>query len=110
MNPDTLRHGGYRDVHVSRLATNALDILSGRSRKPQYPTLLSVEEIGQLALDRWVRPRAERRDDFPTLETGIGQGSAESSSGWISVSSCWRSGNRRPKLASRGRISGDAGR
>lgn len=64
MPPDLLRHGVRREVFISRLANNADTFLCGRSKKPTYSGLLSVKEVGEMAVSRWLIPRASRRDDF----------------------------------------------
>jgi hypothetical protein len=61
---DLLRHGIRREVFISRLAKNADDILAGRAMRPNYSGLLSVEEVGRLARERWIYPRARRRPEF----------------------------------------------
>jgi hypothetical protein len=60
MDPKLVRHGLAREVFVSCLADNALDILRGKRKRPKYDSLLSAEEVMQLAAKRWLRPRAER--------------------------------------------------
>lgn len=58
MDPDLVKHGLTREVFLCNLADNALDILSGRRKRPKYSSLRSVDEVAELALARWVRPRA----------------------------------------------------
>jgi len=65
---DLLRHGVNREIFVSQLADNALDVLQGRARRPKYASLLSVKEVGLLAKDRWVVPRALRDDSFSSWD------------------------------------------
>jgi hypothetical protein len=60
MDPDLVKHGLTREVFLCGLADNALDILSGKRKRPKYSSLRSVDEVAELALARWVRPRAAR--------------------------------------------------
>lgn len=61
---DMLRHGVKREVFISHLASNAHSILQTGQGKPDISGLLKVNEIADLAIDRWVVPRAHRRPDF----------------------------------------------
>lgn len=61
---DLLRHGIKREVFVSYLATNATNVLRGHSKKAQYRSLKSVDEVAELARERWIVPRAIRVPDF----------------------------------------------
>jgi hypothetical protein len=61
---DLLRHGIRREVFLSAVASNAQRILRTGQGRPNLKTLLKTEEIGGLALDRWVVPRSQRRADF----------------------------------------------
>jgi hypothetical protein len=63
-NSDLLRHGIMREVFSCRLATNTERVLRGEVGHFQYRGLLTVREIGELARDRWLIPRAERRPEF----------------------------------------------
>lgn len=56
---DLMRHGIQREVFVCQLASNATKILLSGKGKPDVRSLLSVDEISALALDRWVMPRAK---------------------------------------------------
>jgi hypothetical protein len=64
MNPDLLRHGVGREVFACRFAANAERVLRGERVRPYCRHLCSVEEVGRLAVKRWVAPRAERRPAF----------------------------------------------
>ncbi|WP_059002900.1 Druantia anti-phage system protein DruA [Pseudomonas syringae] len=55
---DLMRHGVQREVFVCQLACNATKILQSGKGKPDISSLLSVNEISALALDRWVIKRA----------------------------------------------------
>ena len=61
---DILNHGIKREVFFSRLAVNADKILLDNVKIPDYSDLLSVAEVGELAIERWIIPRAERRPGF----------------------------------------------
>ena len=61
---DVLRHGIQREVFFCELAQNATKILRTGKGKPDIGALLSAKEIGDLAVERWMVPRAERRPDF----------------------------------------------
>ncbi len=60
LNPNLLRHGIRREVFVCLLADNANQFLSGKDKKAEYKSLLSVKEIAEIAVNRWVIPRATR--------------------------------------------------
>ncbi|MBO3056576.1 DUF4338 domain-containing protein [Burkholderia pseudomallei] len=61
---DMLKHGIQREVFLSELANNSLRILSGHEKRPNLKTLLSTEEVGQAAVERWMVGRAERMPEF----------------------------------------------
>lgn len=61
---DLLKHGIQREVFLSELASNATRILRTGKGRPNLKTLLTAAEVAELALDRWVLPRAHRRPDF----------------------------------------------
>tara|TARA_R110002049_G_scaffold247690_6_gene422221 strand:+ start:15593 stop:16825 length:1233 start_codon:yes stop_codon:yes gene_type:complete len=61
---DMLRHGIQREVFICELAKNAAKILRTGKGKPDVGDLLSAKEISELALERWMVPRAERRPEF----------------------------------------------
>lgn len=60
LNPDLLKHGFSREVFIGRLADNALEILKGTRKRPKYASLRPAADVAELALRRWVRPRAAR--------------------------------------------------
>jgi hypothetical protein len=64
LKPELLKHGVKREVFISELASNAKDILTGTRKRPKYDDLLSVDDIGALARERWIVARAERCPDF----------------------------------------------
>lgn len=61
---DLLRHGIGREVFVCELARNAGKILRGEAVRANFQGLQSVAEIGAMARQRWVVPRAERRPEY----------------------------------------------
>lgn len=78
-NENILRHGIKREVFISRLAANAYEVLRTGNPAPDIAQLLTVEDISDLARDRWMVPRAERgeidyrswrRDMIPRLIKG----------------------------------------
>ena len=64
MNPDLLRHGIKREVYACALAENARGILCGQARRADFSKLATAAEIGALARERWIIPRAERDDSY----------------------------------------------
>jgi alkanesulfonate monooxygenase SsuD/methylene tetrahydromethanopterin reductase-like flavin-dependent oxidoreductase (luciferase family) len=64
LNPDILRHGVGREVFLGRLATNAEAVLRGDARRPNYSDLRTVAEVGKLAVERWIVPRASRQPEY----------------------------------------------
>lgn len=67
---DMLKHGIQREVFIAEFAVNAIKILRTGRGRPNLRTLLSADKVSELALERWVLPRAERRSEFSawTLE------------------------------------------
>ena len=63
-NDDMLRHGIQREVFICELANNALKLLHSGRGKPDLSSLLSAEEVAQLAVERWMLPRSQRMPDF----------------------------------------------
>ena len=59
-----LRHGIQRQVFVCNLASNAAKILRTGKGRPDLSTLLTGQQVADLALDRWILPRARRRPDY----------------------------------------------
>ncbi len=64
MDPSLLRHGVKRQVFLCRLAENANAVLRGTEESPDYSGLLSAEEVGPAAVERWMKPRALRDPSF----------------------------------------------
>lgn len=65
---DLLRHGVQREVFVCKLASNAATILCTGKGRPDLSTLLSAHQVANLALDRWILPRAQRRPEYRTWD------------------------------------------
>lgn len=61
---DMLRHGIQREVFLCALAENAADILKTGRGHPDLTSLLTVSEVAQLAINRWMLPRAARRPEY----------------------------------------------
>jgi hypothetical protein len=64
LKADMLKHGIGREVFVCELASNAERVLRGEAKKAVYRGLKSVAEVGALARERWLVPRAVRRPEF----------------------------------------------
>lgn len=64
MKDDMLRHGIQRQVFISFLASNAQAILRTGKGQPDLSTLLEVGQIADLARERWILPRSQRRPEF----------------------------------------------
>ena len=63
-NEDMLRHGIRREVFLCQLANNALKILKTGKGRPDLSSLLSAEDVGRIAVERWMVPRSERMPEF----------------------------------------------
>lgn len=61
---DMLRHGIQRQVFMSTLADNTLDILKSGEGTPVLTSLLSANAISEAAISRWMAPRALRRPEY----------------------------------------------
>ena len=64
MGDIALKHGIKRQVFISYLAENSKTILKDGGGEPDLSTLLNIDDISQLAIDRWVIIRAERIPDY----------------------------------------------
>jgi hypothetical protein len=64
LNPNLLRHGINREVFLCQLASNMARFLRGKAKRPQYKGLLSIGEVAELSLVRWVIPRAMRVTEY----------------------------------------------
>jgi len=61
---DMLRHGIRRQVFLCQLADNAIELLKTGKGRPDLSSLLPASEVAQLAVSRWMFPRAQRRPEF----------------------------------------------
>ena len=61
---ELLRHGIQRQVFICNLASNAATILRTGKGRPNLSALLTASQVADLALERWVLPRASRRPDY----------------------------------------------
>ena len=61
---DLLRHGVQREVFFCSMASNAPRILRTGRGRPNLSSLLSTQEVADLAIERWIIPRARRRPDY----------------------------------------------
>jgi len=64
MNSDMIRHGFSREVFFCSIASNAICFLRGDNQHVEYENLQTVESVSQIALTRWVIPRAERIPEY----------------------------------------------
>ena len=64
LDPDILRHGVKREVFACNFAKNASRVLRGQVTKAVYHRLKEVEEVGALARERWIIPRAARGAEY----------------------------------------------
>ena len=67
---DLLRHGIQREVFICTLAENSFKILRTGKGRPDLSNLLAVSEIAELAKERWILPRAQRRQEFKAWTNG----------------------------------------
>jgi hypothetical protein len=63
-----IQHGIQREVFICRTAQNGVEILQRGKGRPNFSNLKTVAEVGQLALARWVIPRALRNPEFANWE------------------------------------------
>lgn len=64
LSPDLMRHGIPREVFICQLASNAYEFLRQKTNKPNFRGLRTAEEISQMAIERWMAPRAVRRGEY----------------------------------------------
>lgn len=65
---DMLKHGIQREVFLCETATNSLEILAGYESRPDLKHLLSVKEVGELAVRRWMVGRGERMPEYKSWD------------------------------------------
>ncbi|BCD83688.1 hypothetical protein PSm6_00950 [Pseudomonas solani] len=61
---DLMKHGIQREVFICQLACNATKILQAGKGTPDIGSLRSVRQIADMAMDRWVIPRAMNVTDY----------------------------------------------
>ncbi|MBT3043409.1 MAG: DUF4338 domain-containing protein [Candidatus Thiodiazotropha sp. (ex Codakia orbicularis)] len=66
---DLLKHGIQREVFFSEFATNALRMLQTGKGRPDLKTLLTADDVADLAIERWIVPRARRQPEYLTWST-----------------------------------------
>lgn len=70
LDSNLVKHGFAREVFLGKVADNAFEVLTGKRKRPKYGTVRTVSEVSELALNRWVRPRAARDQAFRTVTRG----------------------------------------
>src|SRR5438105_15030072 len=63
LDAELLRHGIAREIYTMPLASNCREFLAGRDESPVLDRP-SARDIADVALDRWVLPRASRYPEF----------------------------------------------
>jgi len=63
---DILKHGIQREVFLCETVGNSVQVLKGEAKRPKLDGLLSVKQVGELATQRWMIGRAERRPEYVT--------------------------------------------
>jgi hypothetical protein len=80
LGEELLQHGFKREIYQCALASNAVDYLNGKRKRPDIYKLLTTSEVSSLCLERWILPRAQRRPDYmafrpeniiQTIKTGV---------------------------------------
>ena len=61
---DLLRHGVQREVFFCSMASNAARILRTGKGRPDLSSLLTMQDVADLALERWMLPRAHRKPEY----------------------------------------------
>ncbi|MDP3281451.1 MAG: DUF4338 domain-containing protein [Nitrosomonas sp.] len=64
LSADLAQHGLVREVFFCEIATNAIECLQAKTANPIYGDLLSASEVSNLAIERWIAPRALRNDEY----------------------------------------------
>jgi Domain of unknown function (DUF4338) len=64
---DLLQHGIRREVYAAPLAHNYREYLLGQSKRPLYLDL-SEEKLVNFFIQRWLLPRAARKDDYKNVK------------------------------------------
>lgn len=66
---DLLKHGIRREVFLCELAANAIRMLKTGKGRPNLKSLATAKEVAEMALERWIVPRADRRPEFSAWTT-----------------------------------------
>jgi hypothetical protein len=61
---DILKHGVQREAFISLLADNSASILRSGKGRPELKNLRNVNEIAELAKERWLKKRASNRTEY----------------------------------------------
>jgi hypothetical protein len=64
LSEEILCHNLKREVFLSTLARNAKEIFCGRQIRPNWHSLLNIDAITGLAIERWILPRSLRRPEY----------------------------------------------
>ena len=59
-----MQHKIKRELFITPIANNYIDILNNKAKRPDYSSLKSVEEVGDLAKDRWIIPRSLKNKNY----------------------------------------------
>ena len=71
LNPGLMKHGFKREIYICELASNAIEVLTGRKKRCNYSGLSSAEEMANLALNRWVIPRSLRDSSYLNYDKNV---------------------------------------
>ena len=63
-----LKHGFLREVYISLIADNAIEVLKGIKKRPNYQNLRTINEIQELAKERWIIPRSKRNYEYKNFK------------------------------------------
>lgn len=61
---DLLRHGVRREVFICPLVPNVEKLLCEGRGRPDLSSLLCANDVAQLAHERWILPRSQRRPEY----------------------------------------------
>lgn len=64
-----MRHGIKREVFICCLADNSISVLKTGEGLPDISSMLTVKEISESALHRWVIPRSRNRHEYRAWKT-----------------------------------------
>ncbi|WP_140908579.1 Druantia anti-phage system protein DruA [Cognatiluteimonas lumbrici] len=64
MRPSLMMHGVKREVFICEMATNTIEFLKGEDAQLDVSNLKTVDEVGALACERWLIPRAKRQTGY----------------------------------------------